>query len=129
MGLQLAGCMLMQADAVWRSSRSRRARHAVLPDACLPGPPLSRRQDREDGTAGAERWYCFDDTSVEPWDPASLDKDCFGGRFVPEGLTQVAQGGGGGVCGVCVEGLVVVVWKWGASSMGSSRFQRHLSAT
>jgi hypothetical protein len=56
----------------------------------------SRCQDREHGTADKERWYCFDDTSVEPWDPASLDKDCFGGRFVPEGLTQVPLAGGGG---------------------------------
>ena len=27
--------------------------------------------------------------AVEPWDPANLDKDCFGGRYVPEGSTQV----------------------------------------
>ncbi len=37
-------------------------------------------------------WFCFDDTSVEPWDPAKLDKDCFGGRFIPEGFTQVRGG-------------------------------------
>ncbi|KAL4452636.1 hypothetical protein ABPG75_008298 [Micractinium tetrahymenae] len=33
-------------------------------------------------------WYCFDDTCVDPWDPCQLDKDCFGGRFIPEGFTQ-----------------------------------------
>ena len=25
-------------------------------------------------------WFCFDDMSVEPWDIASLERDCFGGR-------------------------------------------------
>lgn len=42
-------------------------------------------QDRSPGGG----WFCFDDTSVEPWDPSKLDKDCFGGRFIPEGFTQV----------------------------------------
>ena len=41
-------------------------------------------QDRQPGG----EWYCFDDTNVEPWDPAKLDMDCFGGRFIPEGFTQ-----------------------------------------
>lgn len=26
----------------------------------------------------------YDDVSVEPWDVADLDKDCFGGRYVSE---------------------------------------------
>ncbi|EFN51470.1 hypothetical protein CHLNCDRAFT_59229, partial [Chlorella variabilis] len=41
----------------------------------------------KDRQPGGE-WYCFDDTNVEPWDPAKLDMDCFGGRFIPEGFTQ-----------------------------------------
>lgn len=57
-----------------------------------PSPPCSSSlpplQDRSP-TGG---WFCFDDTSVEPWDPAKLDKDCFGGKFVPEGFTQVRSG-------------------------------------
>jgi len=36
-------------------------------------------QDREDG-----KWHVYDDISVDPWDVANLDKDCFGGRFVSE---------------------------------------------
>ena len=39
---------------------------------------LLSAQDR----SPAGNWFCFDDTSVEPWDPAKLDKDCFGGRFI-----------------------------------------------
>ena len=48
-------------------------------------PPLCATQDR--GLGGG--WYCFDDTSVEPWDPSRLAVDCFGGKYVPEGLTTV----------------------------------------
>jgi len=33
-------------------------------------------------------WYCFDDTTVDPWDPSSIDIDCFGGKFIPEGSNQ-----------------------------------------
>lgn len=36
-------------------------------------------QDRDDG-----KWHVYDDVSVEPWDVADLDKDCFGGRYVSE---------------------------------------------
>lgn len=37
-------------------------------------------KDRNDG-----QWYRFDDTKVDPWDPLSVDEDCFGGSFVPAG--------------------------------------------
>ena len=29
------------------------------------------------------QWYCFDDTSVEPWDISNLERDCFGGKYRP----------------------------------------------
>ena len=31
--------------------------------------------------ANAGRWFCFDDTSVDPWDVTQLDRDCFGGKY------------------------------------------------
>lgn len=30
------------------------------------------------------QWFCFDDNSVEPWDVANLDADCFGGKYTVE---------------------------------------------
>lgn len=39
---------------------------------------------QEPGLGCAGRWFCFDDTSVEPWDIAHLERDCFGGRHIPE---------------------------------------------
>lgn len=59
-------------------------------------------QDRAPGGG----WYCFDDTQVDPWDPACLDKDCYGGRFIPEGFTQA--------CGAVWPGLV-----WCGVAMGA----------
>ena len=40
------------------------------------------RQVREQQGQGpnAGRWFCFDDSSVEPWDIANLERDCFGGK-------------------------------------------------
>lgn len=32
---------------------------------------------------GDGQWYCFDDNTVEPWDVADLEKDCFGGKYIP----------------------------------------------
>ena len=43
---------------------------------------LCPRQERKEGGGGA--WHCFDDNAVEPWDVASLEKDCYGGRFTAE---------------------------------------------
>ena len=33
-------------------------------------------------------WFCFDDTTVEPWDLMQLDPECFGGHFVVEGTNE-----------------------------------------
>ena len=44
-------------------------------------------QDRAPGG----RWYCFDDTHVDPWDHAKLAVECFGGKYTPEGVTQVSH--------------------------------------
>ncbi|PSC74217.1 ubiquitin specific peptidase 24 isoform A [Micractinium conductrix] len=41
---------------------------------------IKNRQDHE--------WYCFDDTAVLPWNEEEIEKDCFGGRYVPEGFTH-----------------------------------------
>eukprot|EP00884_Botryococcus_braunii_P021288 jgi/Botrbrau1/7843/Bobra.9_2s0021.2 len=47
-------------------------------------------KDREGklGVREPDQWYCFDDVSVEPWNIAHLEQDCFGGKFaldmVPE---------------------------------------------
>ena len=39
---------------------------------------------QEEGLPHSGQWYCYDDTSVEPWDIANLERDCFGGRtYVP----------------------------------------------
>ncbi|KAG7672415.1 putative Ubiquitin carboxyl-terminal hydrolase 24 [Nannochloris sp. 'desiccata'] len=43
-------------------------------------------KDRTTGTGGT--WNLFDDTSVDPWDPVTLEEDCFGGKFRPDGSTQ-----------------------------------------
>jgi len=43
-------------------------------------------KDRTTSTGG--NWNLFDDTSVDPWDPVTLDEDCFGGKFRPEGSAQ-----------------------------------------
>ncbi len=45
-------------------------------------------KDRSSSTIGTAQWNHFDDTNVEPWDPATLENDCFGGKFRPEGATQ-----------------------------------------
>lgn len=37
-----------------------------------------REQQGQGPNAG--RWFCFDDSSVEPWDIANLERDCFGGK-------------------------------------------------
>ncbi|KAK9838464.1 hypothetical protein WJX81_000965 [Elliptochloris bilobata] len=37
------------------------------------------REQRGQGS-NAGRWFCFDDSSVEPWDIANLERDCFGGK-------------------------------------------------
>ena len=42
-------------------------------------------QDREDG-----KWHVYDDVSVEPWDVANLDQDCFGGRYVSDTNNRVS---------------------------------------
>eukprot|EP00890_Picochlorum_soloecismus_P006377 jgi/Picsp_1/6740/NSC_04081-R1_ubiquitin carboxyl-terminal hydrolase 24 len=34
---------------------------------------------------GSGQWFCFDDTSVELWDINDVEKDCYGGDFVPVG--------------------------------------------
>ena len=39
---------------------------------------------QEPGMTCAGQWYCFDDTSVEPWDISNLERDCFGGKHIPE---------------------------------------------
>ncbi|KAL4854761.1 Ubiquitin carboxyl-terminal hydrolase 24 [Chlorella vulgaris] len=52
--------------------------------SAFAGHYYSYIKDRQHGG----RWYCFDDTSVDLWDPANLNKDCYGGRFVPEGFTH-----------------------------------------
>jgi len=31
------------------------------------------------------QWFCFDDTSVQLWDINDIEKDCYGGDFVPVG--------------------------------------------
>jgi hypothetical protein len=97
------------------------------PTFCLLSPCLlpSRLrlvlQDRQPGGG----WYCFDDTSVEAWDPAKLDRDCFGGRFVPEGFTQVPRGGTGkpgrGACqadAICHPFELGVLWLSRGSKAG-----------
>lgn len=33
-------------------------------------------------------WYCFDDTSVEQWEPSNMEEDCFGGKYLPDGHNQ-----------------------------------------
>jgi ubiquitin C-terminal hydrolase len=42
----------------------------------------------KDRTNGGAQWNLFDDTSVDPWDPVTLDEDCFGGKYRPDGSTQ-----------------------------------------
>ena len=47
--------------------------------------------------AAAGKWFCFDDNTVEPWDVNTLERECFGGKYVLEpgfdsgvkGTTQV----------------------------------------
>jgi len=31
-----------------------------------------------------DKWFLFDDDTVEPWDVSNIDNDCFGGLFVPK---------------------------------------------
>jgi hypothetical protein len=62
------------------------ARLPVTSITNLP-PFLPPAQDRAPGGG----WFCFDDTNVEPWDLARLPTECFGGKFVPEGVTQVSH--------------------------------------
>ena len=31
--------------------------------------------------ASSDKWFCFDDVNVEPWDIINLDTDCFGGKY------------------------------------------------
>ncbi|KAK9798582.1 hypothetical protein WJX73_003480 [Symbiochloris irregularis] len=38
----------------------------------------------EPGLSCGGQWFCFDDTSVEPWNIANLERDCFGGKHIPE---------------------------------------------
>ena len=46
-------------------------------------------KDRTTSTTGTGgTWNLFDDTSIEPWDPVTLEQDCFGGKFRPDGSTQ-----------------------------------------
>lgn len=54
------------------------------------------KQVREQAGQGpnAGRWFCFDDSSVEPWDVANLERDCFGGKQAAEfGFPDAAAGG------------------------------------
>ena len=40
---------------------------------------------------GTDKWFRFDDDSVEPWQTESIDEDCFGGCFVPEGSDKAFE--------------------------------------
>ena len=46
------------------------------------------RQQQGQGPSGGQ-WFCFDDNTVEPWDIAKLDAECFGGK---ESESRAAQG-------------------------------------
>ena len=52
------------------------------PVSCFLTRAWGGRQVREQQGQGpnAGRWFCFDDSSVEPWDIANLERDCFGGK-------------------------------------------------
>ena len=46
------------------------------------------RKQQGQGPSGGQ-WFCFDDNTVEPWDIAKLDAECFGGK---ESESRAAQG-------------------------------------
>jgi hypothetical protein len=62
-------CAAACADLKWRCTGRR---------ACAQ----VREQPGQGANAG--RWFCFDDSSVEPWDVGNLERDCFGGRQAAE---------------------------------------------
>lgn len=46
------------------------------------------RKQQGQGPSGGQ-WFCFDDNTVESWDIAKLDAECYGGR---ESESRAAQG-------------------------------------
>ena len=59
-------CTLCQ-DAVKRESMGQQLQICAMQVRQTEGLPHSGQ------------WYCFDDVSVDPWDVANLEQDCFGG--------------------------------------------------
>ena len=49
-------------------------------DASRPGRSCAWQVRQAEGLPHSGRWYCFDDVSVDPWDIANLEQDCFGGH-------------------------------------------------
>lgn len=43
------------------------------------------------GGDGEGCWWSFDDNHVEPWDPSSMDRDCFGGKTTLEVFDNAQQ--------------------------------------
>ena len=50
------------------------------------------RAEKGHDLPNAGQWFCFDDNSVDPWDIKNLDRDCFGGKFVPDLPDSAAPG-------------------------------------
>lgn len=53
-------------------------------------------KDRSSKSDAEQKWYRFDDEDVTPWDPASLEIECFGGKVKkenkwPNGQVQIVE--------------------------------------
>jgi hypothetical protein len=42
------------------------------------------KEDESGQASSSGTWWSFDDNNVEPWDPAQMDRDCFGGKSTME---------------------------------------------
>lgn len=68
-------------DSQWYWFDDTPVEFAQLHRSCQSDAVAALQERNADGSDG--QWYCFDDNTVEPWDLGEMERDCFGGKYVP----------------------------------------------